>query len=59
MTGVTEGFPRFDAPGHDVDIVIAEGLTGAPDEDVVAEATATDRILISLDRRLGDIRRAS
>jgi predicted nuclease of predicted toxin-antitoxin system len=42
--------------GHDVDTVPAEGLTGAPDQDVVAVATAAGRILISLDVGLGDIR---
>jgi predicted nuclease of predicted toxin-antitoxin system len=43
--------------GHDVDTVIQEGLIGAPDQDVVAAATAAaGRILISLDRGLGDIR---
>ena len=42
--------------GHDVDTVTAEGLTGAPDQDVVAAATAAGRILIALDRGLGDIR---
>ena len=42
--------------GHDVDTVTHEGLTGAPDQDVVATATAAGRILISLDRGLGDIR---
>lgn len=42
--------------GHDVDTVISEGLTGAPDTDVVAAATADGRILISLDRGLGDLR---
>jgi predicted nuclease of predicted toxin-antitoxin system len=42
--------------GHDVDTVSSEGLTGAPDQDVVAAATAASRILISLDRGLGDIR---
>jgi predicted nuclease of predicted toxin-antitoxin system len=36
--------------GHDVDTVFAEDLVGAPDEDVVAAATAAGRILISLDR---------
>ncbi len=46
------------AAGHDVDTVTAEGLTGAPDLDVVAAATAADRILVSLDRGLGDIRHA-
>jgi predicted nuclease of predicted toxin-antitoxin system len=42
--------------GHDVDTVADEGLIGAPDRDVVAAATAAGRILISLDRGLGDIR---
>ena len=42
--------------GHDVDTVTQEGLIGAPDRDVVAAATAAGRILISLDRGLGDIR---
>jgi predicted nuclease of predicted toxin-antitoxin system len=42
--------------GHDVDTVRAEGLTGAPDEDVVAGAAAAGRILITLDRGMGDIR---
>ena len=42
--------------GHDVDTVTQEGLIGAPDQDVVAAATAAGQILISLDRGLGDIR---
>jgi predicted nuclease of predicted toxin-antitoxin system len=42
--------------GHDVDTVPAEGLTGAPDQDVVTTATAVGRVLISLDLGLGDIR---
>jgi predicted nuclease of predicted toxin-antitoxin system len=42
--------------GHDVDTVIHEDLTGAPDRAVVAAATAAGRVLISLDRGLGDIR---
>ena len=42
--------------GHDVDTVADEGLIGVPDRDVVAAATAAGRILISLDRGLGDIR---
>jgi len=37
---------------QNVDIVTDEGLTGAPDHDVVAAATAAGRILISLDRGL-------
>jgi hypothetical protein len=42
--------------GHDVDTVTDEGLIGALDRDVVAAATAAGRILVSLDRGLGDIR---
>ena len=42
--------------GHDVDTVADEGLTGAVDPDVVAAATAEGRVLITLDRGLGDIR---
>jgi uncharacterized protein DUF5615 len=34
--------------GHDVDTVRADGLTGAPDEEVVAGAAAAGRILITL-----------
>jgi predicted nuclease of predicted toxin-antitoxin system len=47
----------LETAGHDVDTVIAEGLTGAPDLDVVAAAASAGWILISLDRGLGDIRR--
>ena len=42
--------------GHDVDTVGQEGLSGAPDPDVVAAATAAGRVLISLDVGLADIR---
>jgi predicted nuclease of predicted toxin-antitoxin system len=42
--------------GHDVDTISAEDLTGAPDRDVVAAASAAGRILISLDVGMGDIR---
>ena len=42
--------------GHDVDTVGQEGLSGAPDPDVVAAATAVGRVLISLDVGLADIR---
>jgi predicted nuclease of predicted toxin-antitoxin system len=43
------------ACGHDVDTVTAEGLTGAGDPDVVAAAAADARVLITLDRGMGDI----
>ena len=42
--------------GHDVDTVAQEGLIGALDRHVAAAATAAGRILVSLDRGLGDIR---
>jgi predicted nuclease of predicted toxin-antitoxin system len=42
--------------GHDVDSVSEEGLSGAPDPDVVAAATVAGRVLISLDVGLADIR---
>jgi predicted nuclease of predicted toxin-antitoxin system len=45
------------AVGHDVDSVAEEDLTGAPDAEVVRAATDSGRLLISLDRGLGDIRR--
>jgi predicted nuclease of predicted toxin-antitoxin system len=42
--------------GHDVDTVRDEGLRGAKDPAVLAGATAHDRLLVTLDRGLGDIR---
>ena len=47
---------NLDQCDQNVDIVTDEGLTGAPDHDVVAAATVAGLILISLDRGLGDIR---
>ena len=44
------------AAGHDVDTVVDEDLAGAIDPRVVAAAAATGRLLITLDRGLGDIR---
>jgi predicted nuclease of predicted toxin-antitoxin system len=42
--------------GHDVDTARAEGLRGAKDPVVLAGATADGRLLLTLDRGLGDIR---
>lgn len=42
--------------GHDTDTTHAEGLAGADDPDVLAGAAADGRLLITLDRGLGDIR---
>ena len=36
----------FTSAGHDLDTVAQEGLIVAPDQDVVAAATAAGRILI-------------
>ena len=44
------------AAGHDADTVVEEKLAGATDPQVVAAAVATGRLLITLDRGLGDIR---
>jgi predicted nuclease of predicted toxin-antitoxin system len=44
------------AAGHDVDTVDDEALGGASDPQVVAAAAADKRLLITLDRGLGDIR---
>ena len=43
--------------GHDADTVIDEGLDGQPDPVVVAAATETGRMLVTLDRGIGDLRR--
>jgi predicted nuclease of predicted toxin-antitoxin system len=44
------------ARGHDVDTVIDEGLVGAEDPVVLAAATGEARLLMTLDRGLGDLR---
>ena len=45
------------AAGHDADSVIAERLTGEPDAVVVAAARDAGRVLFTLDKGLGDVRR--
>jgi predicted nuclease of predicted toxin-antitoxin system len=42
--------------GHNTDTVTGEGLTGAPDQSVVAAATVARRVLTTLDQGMGDIR---
>jgi predicted nuclease of predicted toxin-antitoxin system len=42
--------------GHDVETARAEGLRGADDPAALAGATADGRLLLTLDRGLGDIR---
>lgn len=45
------------AAGHEVETVPAEGLAGQPDEVVFAACQQEDRVLVTLDRGFGDIRR--
>ncbi|HWB66829.1 MAG TPA: DUF5615 family PIN-like protein [Mycobacteriales bacterium] len=45
------------AQGHDVDTVHGEGLAGCDDAAVLRAATSAGRLLVTLDRGLGDIRR--
>ncbi len=52
---VSAGEPLRSA-GHDVDSVVDEGLAGATDSNVLAEATARDRLVITLDRGFADAR---
>lgn len=41
---------------HDVSTVLDEGLVGEPDEVVARAAADEDRVLITLDKDLGDLR---
>jgi predicted nuclease of predicted toxin-antitoxin system len=57
-----ENLPRsasevLSTAGHDVDTVVGEALRNADDPRVVSAATASTRLLLTLDRGLGDIRR--
>ncbi len=42
--------------GHDVDFVVDEGLAGATDGNVLAEATARNQLVVTLDRGFADVR---
>jgi predicted nuclease of predicted toxin-antitoxin system len=44
------------ALGHDADSVMDEGLQGEADPEVVAAAHAEGRILLTLDKGIGDLR---
>ena len=43
--------------GFDADTVIDEGLAGSRDEDLLAAMREQDRMIVTLDRGFGDIRR--
>jgi len=45
------------ALGHEVDSVVSEGLAGQPDSIVADAARRRHRVLFTLDKGLGDIRR--
>jgi len=45
------------ALGHSVDSVVSEGLGGRPDLAVARAARTARRVLLTLDKGLGDIRR--
>lgn len=56
-----ENMPRraaevFTRAGHEVDTVLDEGLGGAGDPEVLAAAGSAGRLLVTLDRGLGDVR---
>jgi len=57
-----ENLPRnltgvLTSAGHDTDSVAEEGLTGADDQTVFVSARDAGRLLVTLDRGFGDIRR--
>ena len=43
--------------GFEADTVIEEGLAGSTDEDLLAAVREQDRMIVTLDRGFGDIRR--
>lgn len=45
------------ALGYDVDTAFDEGLLSRPDGEIVSAAKAERRVLLTLDRRLADLRR--
>ncbi len=50
---------RFREIGEEADTVVAEGLAGAPDSKIVEEVRREGRILVRLDKGLGDLRSRS
>jgi predicted nuclease of predicted toxin-antitoxin system len=47
----------FRAAGHDASTVRDEGLRGAPDEELFSVSAREDRVLVTLDRDLGQVLR--
>jgi predicted nuclease of predicted toxin-antitoxin system len=48
--------PELRAMGHDTDTVVDEGLCGEADPAVVEAASKADRILLTLDKGIADVR---
>jgi predicted nuclease of predicted toxin-antitoxin system len=44
------------AEGHEAETVPSEGLTGAPDSLILEKACSEDRILLTLDKGIADVR---
>jgi len=43
--------------GHDADSVYSEGLVGHPDPDILTAAKSENRILLTMDKGVADVRR--
>jgi predicted nuclease of predicted toxin-antitoxin system len=46
----------FQDPGHEIDTVQSEGLVGAPDVEILDHARTEDRILLTMDKGIADVR---
>jgi len=44
------------AAGHEADSVVDEGLAGKPDEAILERARLEDRVLITMDKGIADVR---
>jgi predicted nuclease of predicted toxin-antitoxin system len=42
--------------GHDAETIVDEGLTGAPDPDVVRQSQHERRVLLTMDKGIADVR---
>lgn len=47
----------LEAVGHDVDTARDEGLEGHPDNEVLVSSAADDRMLVTMDIGVGDVRK--
>ena len=47
----------FQDAGHQIDSVQSEGLTGASDQEILDRVQAENRILLTMDKGIADVRR--